>query len=169
MARAGLAGVAVHPPPPIAVCSAPPSPPTSHSSAAPPPPSAGRPPAVAPVSHLSTFAAEMFVWLWFAPATVVAPPSSSSSSAAPRRSTDTAISKLQFAPTPRFVGFCHDVLSTTQVSHSVVLLALLFIARLKQKNQIHGAPGSEFRLAVTGLMLANKVLDDNIRIARTEK
>jgi len=42
-----------------------------------------------------------------------------------------------------------------------VLLALLFVSRLKQKNSISGSPGSEFRLAVTGLMLANKVLDDN--------
>ena len=42
-----------------------------------------------------------------------------------------------------------------------MLLALLFISRLKQRNPINGAPGSEYRLAVTGLMLANKILDDN--------
>lgn len=51
--------------------------------------------------------------------------------------------------------------STAQVSHSVVILALLFIFRLKKRNSISGAPGSEFRLTCTALMLANKVLDDN--------
>lgn len=48
-----------------------------------------------------------------------------------------------------------------QVSHSVVLLALLFVSRLKQRNDIKGAAGSEYRLAVTALMLGNKILDDN--------
>lgn len=47
-----------------------------------------------------------------------------------------------------------------QVSISVVLLSLLLVSRLKQQNAIDGAPGSEYRLAVTGLMLANKILDD---------
>lgn len=72
-----------------------------------------------------------------------------------------------------------------QVSHSVVLLALLFTSRLKRKksvffpprkpflcstpsltplytcSSISGSSGSEYRLAVTALMLSNKVLDDN--------
>ncbi|GAA6006113.1 hypothetical protein JCM11491_002035 [Sporobolomyces phaffii] len=131
--------------PPITVePSCPPSPP----SIAPPPPQP---------SPLSSFAAEMFVWLWFAP-------THASETEQPEKDAD---SRMQFAPSHRFIAFCHDVLTTTQVSHSVVLLALLFVSRLKQKNAIKGSPGSEFRLAVTGLMLANKVLDDNTYTART--
>lgn len=48
-----------------------------------------------------------------------------------------------------------------QVSHSVVILALLYIYRLKANNTICGATGSEFRLTTTALMMANKILDDN--------
>ncbi|GAA5975394.1 hypothetical protein JCM5350_006467 [Sporobolomyces pararoseus] len=134
------------PVPPITIePSCPPSPPSVIPVSAPPP------------SPLATFAAEMFVWLWFAP-----------SSANEEDSGDKeAEMRMQFAPSSRFVSFCHEVLTTTQVSHSVVILALLFVSRLKQKNAIKGSPGSEYRLAVVGLMLANKVLDDNTYTART--
>ncbi|GAA5870023.1 hypothetical protein JCM1840_003559 [Sporobolomyces johnsonii] len=144
MARTSVAG----PPPPIAVSVAPPSPPS---------------PPLAHVSSLATFAAEMFVWLWFAPSGA----GSEADQAREGAGISSSLAKLQFVPTERFVRFCHEVLTTTQVSHSVVLLALLFISRLKQRNAINGAPGSEFRLAVTGLMLANKVLDDNTYTAQT--
>ncbi|KAK4700430.1 hypothetical protein P7C70_g5817, partial [Phenoliferia sp. Uapishka_3] len=99
------------------------------------------------VSAVATFAAESICFLWF------------DNSRIP--------SKHQLVPTEKFLRFCHDVLATTQVSHSVVILALLFIYRLKHKNQICGAPGSEFRLCVTALMMANKVLDDNTYTAKT--
>ncbi|GAA5886883.1 hypothetical protein JCM16303_006748 [Sporobolomyces ruberrimus] len=127
-------------------------------SCPPSPPSVLPPP---PPSPLASFAAEMFVWLWFAP--IHARPTEKQES----RSEMEAGLRMQFAPSQRFTLFCHDVLTTTQVSHSVVLLALLFVSRLKHKNSIKGSPGSEFRLAVTGLMLANKVLDDNTYTART--
>ncbi|GAA5965069.1 hypothetical protein JCM3765_004846 [Sporobolomyces pararoseus] len=132
--------------PPITIeLSCPPSPPSVIPSSAPPP------------SPLASFAAEMFVWLWFAP----------SSAAEEDNGDKEAEMRMQFAPSSRFVSFCHEVLTTTQVSHSVVILALLFVSRLKQKNAIKGSPGSEYRLAVVGLMLANKVLDDNTYTART--
>lgn len=112
-------------------------------------------------------------------------PSSGSSvrlgSPEPRRPT-----KEQVTPTERFTRFTNDLLATSklhhtlcliredearahvcclfgsaQVSHSVVILALLYLARLKTKNPISPSPGSEFRLTVTALMIANKVLDDN--------
>lgn len=54
-----------------------------------------------------------------------------------------------------------------QVSHSVVILALLFVSRLKSKNPINGLPGSEFRASITALALGNKVLDDNTYTAKT--
>lgn len=128
------------------------------------------------ISTLAAFAGELFVWLWFAP---------------PRQGDTAAVkaSKQQLQPSERFLRFTHDLLSTSelprvlfpdgrvreltiplglgahfptaQVSHSVVILALLFISRLKSKNDINGSPGSEFRSSVTALMMANKVLDDN--------
>ncbi|GAA5969561.1 hypothetical protein JCM11641_008160 [Rhodosporidiobolus odoratus] len=129
--------------PPIEVSGAPPSP----ASTAP------------QVSALALFAAEMFVWLWFAPC--------GEGESGAQGGEASRVGKLQIKPTNRFLHFCNDVLTTTQVSHSVVVLALLFISRLKQRNAINGSPGSEYRLAVTGLMLANKVLDDNTYTAQT--
>ncbi len=53
------------------------------------------------------------------------------------------------------------LLETTQVSHSVIVLSLHYIYRLKDRN--NGTPaqaGSEFRIAVAALMMANKFLDE---------
>jgi hypothetical protein len=51
----------------------------------------------------------------------------------------------------------HTVLSTTQVNENVVLLALMFIYRLKFANPtVKGQPGSEYRLLTIALMLGNK-------------
>jgi hypothetical protein len=46
------------------------------------------------------------------------------------------------------------------VSHSVTLIALLYIYRLKLKNNIKAEPGSEHRPFVASLILANKYLDE---------
>ncbi|ORY75938.1 hypothetical protein BCR35DRAFT_353463 [Leucosporidium creatinivorum] len=115
------------------------------------------PPQLQPISTLAAFAGELFVWLWFAPP----------SSALQGSTAAVKASKQQLQPSERFLRFTHDLLSTTQVSHSVVILALLFISRLKSKNDINGSPGSEFRSSVTALMMANKVLDDNTYTAKT--
>ena len=49
------------------------------------------------------------------------------------------------------------LLATTQVHQNVILLALLFIYRLKSLNpQVKGKPGSEYRLLTVALMLGNK-------------
>ena len=49
------------------------------------------------------------------------------------------------------------ILSTTQVTQNVILLALLFIYRLKKLNPtVKGKAGSEFRLLTVALMLGNK-------------
>ncbi|GAA5899712.1 hypothetical protein JCM8208_004543 [Rhodotorula glutinis] len=134
--------------PPLAVHAAPPSPPS---------------PPLSSVSALALFAAEMVAWLWFAPSSG-AGAGGGGGSGSPETM---AVDRGQVRPTDRFVRFCQEVLATTQVSESVVILALLFISRLKQRNPINGAPGSEYRLAVTGLMLANKILDDNTYTAQT--
>lgn len=60
------------------------------------------------------------------------------------------------------------MLSTTQVTQNVILLALLFIYRLKKLNpQVKGKPGSEYRLLTVALMLGNKFLDDNTYTNKT--
>lgn len=50
----------------------------------------------------------------------------------------------------------------------MVLLALLFIRRLKNLNPtVKGKPGSEYRLLTVALMLGNKFLDDNTYTNKT--
>lgn len=60
-------------------------------------------------------------------------------------------------PTVGFQKWVATILSTTQVSQNVILLALLFIYRLKKFNsRVKGKKGSEFRLMTVALMLGNK-------------
>ncbi|KAI8384794.1 cyclin-domain-containing protein, partial [Radiomyces spectabilis] len=68
----------------------------------------------------------------------------------------------------RFKRFCKDILTATQLSESVVMLALKYIAMLLQNNpNIQGAEGSEYRLFTVALMLGNKFLDDNTYTNKT--
>ncbi|KAI1373031.1 hypothetical protein F4677DRAFT_235224 [Hypoxylon crocopeplum] len=65
-------------------------------------------------------------------------------------------------PCPSYKQWVNKVLSTTQVTQNVILLALLFVYRLKKVNpEVNGRPGSEYRLLTVALMLGNKFLDDN--------
>lgn len=60
-------------------------------------------------------------------------------------------------PYSAFKKWAYTVLSTTQVTQSVILLALLFIYRLKKINpSVKGRSGSEYRLLTVALMLGNK-------------
>lgn len=60
-------------------------------------------------------------------------------------------------PSVGFQKWVASILSTTQVSPNVILLALLFIYRLKKFNAgVKGKKGSEFRLMTVALMLGNK-------------
>lgn len=60
-------------------------------------------------------------------------------------------------PTAGFQKWVSTILSTTQVSQNVILLALLFVYRLKKFNaSVKGKKGSEFRLMTVALMLGNK-------------
>lgn len=68
---------------------------------------------------------------------------------------------LQFYASPEFVAFMQKLLETTQVSQSVIVLSLHYIYRLKERNDFAvPKPGSEFRVAVCALMLANKFVDE---------
>ena len=67
-----------------------------------------------------------------------------------------------------FHKWVQSVLSTTQVTQNVILLALMFIYRLKVANPtVKGRPGSEYRLLTVALMLGNKFLDDNTYTNKT--
>ncbi|KAJ7474021.1 hypothetical protein FB451DRAFT_1398028 [Mycena latifolia] len=102
---------------------------------------------------------EMICYLWFAP-----PPSNENATAASTSSYETGgeRERLQLTASPTFVAFTRKLLETTQVSQSVIVLALHYIHRLRARNAGTPAqPGSEFRVAVAGLMMANKFLDDN--------
>ncbi|EAU93350.2 hypothetical protein CC1G_04329 [Coprinopsis cinerea okayama7 len=77
-------------------------------------------------------------------------------------------SHLQLVATPSFISFMQKLLETTQVSQSVIVLSLHYIHRLKERNRFTPAQrGSEFRIAVAGLMMANKFLDDNTYTNKT--
>lgn len=71
-------------------------------------------------------------------------------------------------PTTGFRKWVTTILATTQVAPNVVILALLFIHRLKKTNpSVKGKPGSEYRLLTVALMLGNKFLDDNTYTNKT--
>ncbi|KAF8637773.1 hypothetical protein AX17_002582 [Amanita inopinata Kibby_2008] len=110
---------------------------------------------------------EMICYLWFAsPPAEQSYPSPNNSPHFMSRSVPPA--PLQLAVTPTFVQFMRKLLETTQVSQSVIVLSLHYIYRLREKNRFTPAQsGSEFRIAVAGLMMANKFLDDNTYTNKT--
>ena len=71
-------------------------------------------------------------------------------------------------PATGFTKWVTTILSTTQVTQNVILLAMLFIHRLKMQNPtVQGKLGSEYRLLTVALMLGNKFLDDNTYTNKT--
>ncbi|CEH14115.1 PROTEIN CNPPD1 [Ceraceosorus bombacis] len=69
---------------------------------------------------------------------------------------------LRLHPSPAFVAFVRETLNTTQLSNAVILLALLYIRRVRsQHGQVPGWEGAEYRLAISALMLANKMHEDS--------
>ncbi|KAG0169008.1 hypothetical protein DFQ28_007305 [Apophysomyces sp. BC1034] len=124
-----------------------------------PPPPPSPPLADQPVAHmmaqLSDFAAFMVYVMWHArrPANRQA--------CAPSMYRP-SFSALTFDPSPAFKKFCLQILTATQLTESAIYLALKYIAILLQSNPcIEGAEGSEYRLFIVALILANKFLDDN--------
>ncbi|KAH8080479.1 cyclin PHO80-like protein, partial [Filobasidium floriforme] len=71
-------------------------------------------------------------------------------------------------PTLAFQCFVQNVINATAVSQAVLVLSLWYIERLRSKNiAAVTAGGSEYRLCATGMMLANKYLDDNTYTSKT--
>ncbi|KAG6865822.1 hypothetical protein C0991_011441 [Blastosporella zonata] len=121
-----------------------------------------------PAHFIAEKTCEMICYLWFATSapehSYPTPSNSPSFSSRPNPST----TPLQLVATPTFVQFMQKLLETTQVSQSVIVLSLHYIYRLKDRNRFTPAqPGSEFRIAVAGLMMANKFLDDNTYTNKT--
>ncbi|ORZ17189.1 hypothetical protein BCR42DRAFT_450992 [Absidia repens] len=101
------------------------------------------------ISQLADFSATMVYLMWHDRCSSVLPHQASRNSG--NEETSNAFKK-----------YCRSILQATQLSESVVLLSLKYIALLLRNNpQLRGAEGSEYRLYTVALMLANKFLDDN--------
>ncbi|KAI9733186.1 MAG: hypothetical protein M1818_007304 [Claussenomyces sp. TS43310] len=112
---------------------------------------------------LGEFAAQITCLFWFESVATLHQAEESSSAMSPvQRLVPDAM------PTTPFRKWVVTILSTTQVTPNVILLALLFIYRLKTLNPtVKGRAGSEYRLLTVALMLANKFLDDNTYTNKT--
>ena len=112
---------------------------------------------------LAEFAAEITCLFWFERSETLEYAESLPHGAMPDRGlTPDAI------PSIGFRKWVTTMLSTTQVGKNVILLALMFIHRLKKFNRsVSGKRGSEFRLLTIALMLGNKFLDDNTYTNKT--
>lgn len=112
---------------------------------------------------LAEFAAQITCLFWFESTETLNKGEKLTSSSSP-------IKRLRPAaiPSSGFRKWVVTILSTTQVTQNVILLALLFIYRLKKINPaVKGRSGSEFRLLTVALMLGNKFLDDNTYTNKT--
>ncbi|GAB7357873.1 hypothetical protein MBLNU230_g0043t1 [Neophaeotheca triangularis] len=112
---------------------------------------------------LAELAAQITCLFWFESSDLLKQVESSPDAITPPR-------KLipEATPSTGFKKFVTTLLSTTMVAQNVVLLALLFIYRLKKLNVgVRGKEGSEFRLLTVALMLGNKFLDDNTYTNKT--
>ncbi|EJF55937.1 hypothetical protein DICSQDRAFT_94236 [Dichomitus squalens LYAD-421 SS1] len=117
---------------------------------------------------------EMICYLWFSTISSTSASPSKRHRGAPTQPdsfsphSNSSTAKLQFSVSPAFVRFMQKVLETTQVSHSVIVLSLHYICRLKARNPFtSGQAGSEYRVAIAALMLANKFVDDNTYTNKT--
>ncbi|KAI6016865.1 hypothetical protein BKA83DRAFT_4329187 [Pisolithus microcarpus] len=101
-----------------------------------------------PASFIAEKTCEMVCYLWFSSPSPSPHISSSHRIPSPPYSPEipATTSPLQLAPSAAF---------------SVIVLSLHYIWPLKERNRFtNGLPGSEFRIAVAALMMANKFLDE---------
>ncbi|KAH7884119.1 cyclin-domain-containing protein [Phlebopus sp. FC_14] len=122
-----------------------------------------------PASFVAEKTCEMVCYLWFS-SSLSSNGTSAQQMPSPPYSPEipSSSSSLQFSPSATFVQFMQKLLETTQVSQSVIVLSLHYIWRLKERNRFTaGLPGSEFRIAVAAMMMANKFLDDNTYTNKT--
>ncbi|KAL9083970.1 MAG: hypothetical protein Q9159_005463 [Coniocarpon cinnabarinum] len=122
------------------------------------------PPTISSVGgSISEFAAQATCLFWFESSSTLTQIEDTSR---PLRSR--AILSPEALPATGFTKWVTTILSTTQVTQNVILLALLFVHRLKKQNPtVKGKLGSEYRLLTVALMLGNKFLDDNTYTNKT--
>lgn len=119
-----------------------------------------------PSQFIAEKTCEMICYLWFSSYSQSSSPSKRNRTAPREHSSyippsTSATASLQFTVSPAFVRFMQKVLETTQVSQSVIVLALHYIYRMKARNLFTtGHPGSEYRVAIAALMMANKFVDE---------
>ena len=112
---------------------------------------------------LAELAAEITCFFWFESASILDFAEDPASTAVLPQSLC-----AEALPTTGFRKWVTTILSTTQVAQNVILLALLFVYRLKKLNPtVKGKLGSEYRLLTVALMLGNKFLDDNTYTNKT--
>lgn len=124
-------------------------------------------PSLVETTFVSQNTGDMMCYLWFSTNFGTPRPPVASRAEQPAEGVPLAVraelARLQFSPSSHFITFLGTLLSTTQVSQGVIILSLYYIYRLKMLNpHIRGMEGSEFRLAVIALMLANKFLDEYV-------
>ena len=115
--------------------------------------------------HSSQYTAEntceMICYLWFSQSSNLSPVNTSPSQ--PLIPFNPKTARLQFSVSSVFIHFMQKLLQTTQLSQSVIVLSLHYVYRLKERNCGTVAhPGSEFRVAVAALMMANKFVDEYV-------
>ena len=112
---------------------------------------------------LAEFAAEITCLFWFETSNTLKYAENLSEGVSPDRGL-----LPDAIPAIGFRKWVTTIISTTQVGKNVILLALMFIYRLKSFNPtVSGKRGSEFRLLTVALMLGNKFLDDNTYTNKT--
>ncbi|KAF2863170.1 hypothetical protein K470DRAFT_268365 [Piedraia hortae CBS 480.64] len=112
---------------------------------------------------LADLAAQVTCLFWFETTDLISAIETSARPLLPPR-----LLSLGARPSTGFRKWVATTLAATLVSPNVVLLALLFIYRLKKLNpSVRGKLGSEFRLLTVALMLANKFLDDSTYTNKT--
>ncbi|KAI9803169.1 MAG: hypothetical protein M1825_001960 [Sarcosagium campestre] len=112
---------------------------------------------------LAEFAAQITCLFWFESSFILQTVEESKAISPP-----TSPLVAEAIPSMGFRKWVTTILSTTQVTQNVILLALMFIYRLKKLNPtVKGKVGSEFRLLTVALMLGNKFLDDNTYTNKT--
>ncbi|ETS83671.1 hypothetical protein PFICI_05547 [Pestalotiopsis fici W106-1] len=115
--------------------------------------------------NLDDFASLMTCFFWFENMDVIH--SAEKIKERPLNSPVPALSSLT-RPGINYKKWVNSILTTTQVTQNVILLALLFVYRLKSRNaKVNGSQGSEYRLLTVALMLGNKFLDDNTYTNKT--
>ncbi|KAK3374595.1 hypothetical protein B0H63DRAFT_253591 [Podospora didyma] len=124
------------------------------------------PPCISPRGgNLANFVAELTALFWFESIQVLEA-AETGRALAPHASVRRVPNSARACQ--NFGKWVQSVLSTTQVTQNVILLALMFIYRLKVGNpDVKGRVGSEYRLLTVALMLGNKFLDDNTYTNKT--